>query len=343
MPSASAGLVRGHVDPGSANAHPVPVDASAVSAVFPLFWAGNGGAVQLLVERPDGSIVAPSDPDVTYYPPAEVVPGFFAEMYEIGLPAVGQWASHVQAVSVPGEGQDYVVSGFLDSPVTLAFAPQSASLNVGEPVTLTAGLQESGVGITGATVDVTVVKPDDSAEVVILTDNGATPDAQANDGTYTGTLTNTATCGVYGLHVQAHGTASTGTFTRGDSAFVYASVVGDAAGDPCNPDDDGDGCTDSAELGTDETLGGLRDPLNPWDRYDVDGLEGGPDGIIDLLFDILGVIQHYSPTGAPPYDVQFDRGPSSGPNPWNMTAPDGVIDLLNDILGVILQHGHDCR
>ena len=52
---------------------------------------------------------------------------------------------------------------------------------------------------------------------------------------------------------------------------------------------------------------------------------------------------HFSPQGQPPYDVQFDRGPSSGPNPWNMTAPDGVIDIPNDILGVILQHGHSCQ
>ncbi|MCH8066695.1 MAG: hypothetical protein IIC90_12870, partial [Chloroflexi bacterium] len=72
-------------------------------------------------------------------------------------------------------------------------------------------------------------------------------------------------------------------------------------------------------------------------------LGGGPDGFIDLLFDILGVIQHYSPGGGPPYDVQFDRGPSTGPNFWNMTAPDGVIDLLNDVLGVIQQFNHDCR
>ncbi|MCH7488605.1 MAG: hypothetical protein IIB23_03145 [Chloroflexi bacterium] len=46
--------------------------------------------------------------------------------------------------------------------------------------------------------------------------------------------------------------------------------------------------------------------------------------------------------GSPPYDAQYDRGPSTGPNPWNMTAPDGVIDLLNDILGVIQQANHDC-
>ncbi len=108
-------------------------------------------------------------------------------------------------------------------------------------------------------------------------------------------------------------------------------------------DTDGDGCPDVRENGLDETLGGLRDYKNPWDFYDVAGLSGAtPDGYIDLLFDILGVIQHYSPQGAPPYDVAFDRGPSIGPNPWNMTAPDGSIDLLNDILGVIQQFSHDC-
>ena len=54
------------------------------------------------------------------------------------------------------------------------------------------------------------------------------------------------------------------------------------------------------------------------------------------------IIQN-APTGTEPeYDVNFDRGPSTGPNFWNMTAPDGVIDLSNDILGVIQQYLHDC-
>ena len=35
----------------------------------------------------------------------------------------------------------------------------------------------------------------------------------------------------------------------------------------------------------------------------------------------------------------MNRRPTTGPNPWNMTAPDGVIDLFIDILGVIQQHG----
>ena len=32
-----------------------------------------------------------------------------------------------------------------------------------------------------------------------------------------------------------------------------------------------------------------------------------------------------------------ERGPSPGPNVWNMSPPDGAIDLPNDILGVILR------
>ena len=111
------------------------------------------------------------------------------------------------------------------------------------------------------------------------------------------------------------------------------------------PDCDLDGCTNAQELGDDEQLGGRRQIDNPYDFYDVFG--GGQtlpkDRLIDLPNDILAVIQHFSPSGAPPYDVRFDRGPSAGPNVWNMTAPDGVIDLANDILGVILQFSHNCQ
>ncbi len=119
--------------------------------------------------------------------------------------------------------------------------------------------------------------------------------------------------------------------------------------EPCISDTDGDLCIDGAETDVtsgSESTGGKRDPLNPWDFYDVLGPGAAlpTDGVIDLANDILGVIQHFAPLsgGAPPYDVRFDRGPQIGPNTWNMSAPDGVIDLANDILGVILQFSHNC-
>jgi hypothetical protein len=120
---------------------------------------------------------------------------------------------------------------------------------------------------------------------------------------------------------------------------------GEAGTDDQDPDTDDDGCRDGAELGPDEMLGGERDPLNGNDFYDVLGPNMSPvkDQAIDLPNDILGVIQHYAPQGAPPYDVTFDRGPWSGSNSWNDTQPpDGVTDLANDILGVIMQYLHNC-
>ena len=135
----------------------------------------------------------------------------------------------------------------------------------------------------------------------------------------------------------------TPTPTATPTATATATPTPTATPDPT--DTDGDGCSDVRENGPDETLGGLRDPLNPWDFYDVlgPGAQFPKDRIIDLPNDILAVILHFAPLGLPPYDANFDRGVSSGPNVWNMTAPDGVIDLPNDILGVILQFDHDCR
>ena len=129
--------------------------------------------------------------------------------------------------------------------------------------------------------------------------------------------------------------------------YVIKNVAKPPPKQPKPGDTDGDGCPDVHENGLDETLGGQRDYLNPNDFYDVAGSplppqNGAPDGVIDLPNDILGVIQHH-PAGTLGYDVQFDRGPWTGPNSWNDTqGPDGVIDLPNDILGVILQFNHRC-
>ena len=99
-------------------------------------------------------------------------------------------------------------------------------------------------------------------------------------------------------------------------------------------DTDQDGCPDASELRDDPAIGGLRDPYNPYDWYDVN-----QDGVVDLFGDILGVISHFSLDGEAPYDVVYDRGAPiiGGAGTWSRKAPDGVIDLFTDILGVISQ------
>ena len=105
---------------------------------------------------------------------------------------------------------------------------------------------------------------------------------------------------------------------------------------PFPGDTDGDGCTDQQENGLNEYAGGQRDFLNPWDYFNPSG-----DGFV-RLDDILGVMEHFSLDGAPPYDVNYDIGVMIEPPHWNRAAPDGKIDLPNDILGVALQYHHDC-
>ena len=148
--------------------------------------------------------------------------------------------------------------------------------------------------------------------------------------------------------VLVDGSCATITPTPTPTSTPTPTITPTPAKLPEPGDTDGDGCSDQRENGPNATLGGQRDYQNPWDFYDAAGSpsppqNGAPDGIIDLPNDILGVIQHH-PAGTLGYDAQFDRGPWTGPNSWNMTAPpDGVIDLPNDILGVILQFGHSCQ
>jgi hypothetical protein len=101
------------------------------------------------------------------------------------------------------------------------------------------------------------------------------------------------------------------------------------------------------------TSGGGRDPNNFWDFYDVpagpalqrDGIVTGAD-----IFAVLGRLSASgdsgidplsTPPGAPAYHTAYDRGPSAGPNPWNLTAANGTI-ASTDLFAIIGQFSHSC-
>jgi subtilisin family serine protease len=105
-----------------------------------------------------------------------------------------------------------------------------------------------------------------------------------------------------------------------------------------NGDSDGDGCTDGEELGSDPALGGLRNPLNPWDLYDPTN-----DGAVNMLDDIFAIANAFGPAGGANYLEKLDRSPPPpGVDPWHLGPPDGVITLNDDILGAVRQFGHRC-
>jgi len=153
---------------------------------------------------------------------------------------------------------------------------------------------------------------------------------------------------------------------------------GDGMGDACDPciddaDCDDDGCADGEEAGPAPTLGGTRDPLNPYDFYDVPvptAFDGGTpddrDQAVNVINDVLAVLEYSGtsdagacnsgPDGIPGnaddrcYNqdengaglddgLLYDR--SVGPA-WS-DAPDGVITIIEDVLLVLAQSGHSCQ
>jgi polyvinyl alcohol dehydrogenase (cytochrome) len=100
-------------------------------------------------------------------------------------------------------------------------------------------------------------------------------------------------------------------------------------------DSDGDGCSDTEENGTVPALGGLRDPQNPWDFYDVNASRK-----VDAA-DIALVRAHFNGGGpTPPASARFDR--SAGAHVWAPGPPDGAISAL-DIALVRASFIHNCQ
>ena len=109
-------------------------------------------------------------------------------------------------------------------------------------------------------------------------------------------------------------------------------------------DADGDGCTDLQELGDEAEFGGLRDPSDAFDFFDVVGPTPPRDRAVDLN-DALAVLGKFGLLpGDPGYDVLFDRMAGPELQPWRSRQASGValgIDL-SDALVSLQQFGHSC-
>jgi len=152
--------------------------------------------------------------------------------------------------------------------------------------------------------------------------------------------TRTTTAGTIEVNTDTH----TGTFTASDT--------------------DNDGCADSEELGADPVLGGTRDPLDPYDFYDVPvptAFNGGTladrDKAVSIINDVLAVLEYTGTSdGGPPNSIgrQYNQDNNSDGEDdgllydrwvgatWS-DAPDGAVTVIVDVLLVLAQSGHSCQ
>ena len=113
-------------------------------------------------------------------------------------------------------------------------------------------------------------------------------------------------------------------------------------------DTDNDGCADVYELGANHAAGGQRDPLNPWDFFDVAvpysaiQTTAGKNKAINGA-DVLAVRNgtgHVAGDGV--YNVQYDRTPSTASGePWRSGPPNGAISGV-DVLVARDSTGDSC-
>ena len=136
--------------------------------------------------------------------------------------------------------------------------------------------------------------------------------------------------------------------------------------DPCDADSDEDGCSDGEEVGSDPKVGGDRDPLSPWDFFDVPSpalRQGGPirakDGVVSLndvsaiLFYVGAQTGHGANANGVRYDddvnldgaadgTGYDRQMSANAaKPWLTRAPNGAVSSA-DVSVALAQVGHSC-
>ena len=126
---------------------------------------------------------------------------------------------------------------------------------------------------------------------------------------------------------------------------------GDTIPNSSDLDDDNDGCLDHEELGSQQSLGGLRNPHFYWDFMDmwVNDERDGRINIVDIGAVVLRLFTAGDPGGDPldppqdttSYHVSADRSPPTGPNVWNAGPPDGDINIL-DLGLTVVQFGHIC-
>ena len=135
---------------------------------------------------------------------------------------------------------------------------------------------------------------------------------------------------------------STRTATPSPTQTRTATATSTPTSTPTNtpvPDTDGDGCSDTRELGEIPAAGGDRDPLDPWDFYDVTG-----DRAIDLN-DAVAILNAFGAAPqSPGYVASYDRFAPDPQKPYRTAAATGShvgIDLADAVLN-LQSFGHNC-
>ena len=166
----------------------IPVDAYTQAGgeqTIVLTW--DYGTLDLVVRRPDGSVVHDGDPDVMSH-----LEDTLSELYRLSSPAAGNWMVDVVSISSYAD-YDLQISSTAKSGVLVTTSADEAQYGYGEPVRIKTSVLAPASGSTqaqrtvGASVSGVVELDGYEVAAITLYDDGdpAHGDDRANDGVYT--------------------------------------------------------------------------------------------------------------------------------------------------------------
>jgi len=235
----------GVITTGYTISHTVSVDTSGVGT-FNLFWVT--GALAFSLTSPTGTVIDPAyaqtSPDVEYGQAPITDSITAAAMYYITNTMPGTWTLTVSGVDTGAEGVLYGANVVVESDVLLGTVSDRDLYTIGDTAIVTASLTAGGTGVSEATVQVTIHRPDGVAETIPLFDDGAHNDGAVADGTYGGSYTIPAVSGYYTFRASAEGVLDIEAFRReAQGIFIVASEAASLTDSYTDypVDEDGDG------------------------------------------------------------------------------------------------------
>ncbi len=145
----------GSINQGQTITHNAPVDGSVTNATFAVTWPGSDLDLELI--DPNGRIINPDtalvDPDI------EFSTGNTYEFYTVNSPVAGDWTLKIIAIDLPSGSEDYNASIIGTATLTMDVYFSKNEYGVGEPILISADINEEGTPILNASVTADVLTP----------------------------------------------------------------------------------------------------------------------------------------------------------------------------------------
>jgi len=207
---------------GNTNLHFTIVDAQQPIAFSLHYGAGN---LDMALISPSGQRI---DPATAQNNPAiqftnmEEIDGLRFETYSLQSPEIGQWTLEVTGSSVTNTTEPYIATTSLTgSTIKLQSQLDQSAYNKGNTIVVQATLIEGNNPIKEATVQAEIAAPDETTTLISLLDDGASPDATAGDGIYSGGFVSTQSS-LHRIVVSAE-KSSAPAFNRNELLIAFVS------------------------------------------------------------------------------------------------------------------------